>query len=420
MKQNRSVLFLLTDTYPYGQGEVFVGNEFPYLCKSFEKVFVFSNSDEISEYRTIPDNAHVIRLPQAPSKKDKWFALTKIFSIWFWKELWIMVFRYKLFPSLGRIKHLIYYLRRGYAISEFLVDLKEKRYIPSRNLLVYSYWGNELAMAGAILKRGFPEIRFVFRTHRFDLYFNVHPLSYLPFRAFIAKQANGIFPISANGLNYLKEIIPQEFFPKIQLAKLGTQNWSVQNRTEYLEVLNVLSCSNVVPVKRVSLLAQAFALLPGNHKVSWTHFGGGSLEEELKHLVDQLFQGRKNIVVYLKGARPNQEVLEHYKIKPVDLFVNVSISEGLPVSIMEAMSFGVPVLATRAGGTGEIVKHCLNGFLLNVNTSPGEIAKAIEDFAKLPREKKNKLRNSAFQTWKDNFDAEKNYPAFIKMLEEIP
>ena len=37
------------------------------------------------------------------------------------------------------------------------------------------------------------------------------------------------------------------------------------------------------------------------------------------------------------------------------MFINLSSSEGIPVSIMEAQSFGIPVIATNVGGSGEIV-----------------------------------------------------------------
>jgi len=51
---------------------------------------------------------------------------------------------------------------------------------------------------------------------------------------------------------------------------------------------------------------------------------------------------------------PHNDVLNYYASNPVDVFINTSSSEGLPVSIMEAMSFGIPVIATNVGGTG----HC--------------------------------------------------------------
>ncbi|MFR4320263.1 MAG: glycosyltransferase [Blautia massiliensis (ex Durand et al. 2017)] len=45
--------------------------------------------------------------------------------------------------------------------------------------------------------------------------------------------------------------------------------------------------------------------------------------------------------------------------------MNVSSSEGIPVSIMEATSFGIPGIATDAGGTKEIIRDKENGVLLS-------------------------------------------------------
>lgn len=46
----------------------------------------------------------------------------------------------------------------------------------------------------------------------------------------------------------------------------------------------------------------------------------------------------------------NQLVYDFYRNNDVDVFVNLSESEGIPVSIIETISFGVPVVATDVGG----------------------------------------------------------------------
>ena len=48
-------------------------------------------------------------------------------------------------------------------------------------------------------------------------------------------------------------------------------------------------------------------------------------------------------------------MLDYYKNNIIDIFINLSASEGIPVSIMDAISFGIPCIATNVGGTGEIV-----------------------------------------------------------------
>ncbi len=66
--------------------------------------------------------------------------------------------------------------------------------------------------------------------------------------------------------------------------------------------------------------------------------------------------------IVLRGGISNAEVFQFYRDNKVDLFVNASTSEGLPVSIMEAISFGIPSIATNVGG---LVKSLLMVFLVN-------------------------------------------------------
>ena len=63
---------------------------------------------------------------------------------------------------------------------------------------------------------------------------------------------------------------------------------------------------------------------------------------QLKSKVDSF---PDNIQVILKGWVPNKKVIEFYRTNPVNLFLNFSFQEGIPVSIMEAISFGIPILA---------------------------------------------------------------------------
>jgi glycosyltransferase involved in cell wall biosynthesis len=63
----------------------------------------------------------------------------------------------------------------------------------------------------------------------------------------------------------------------------------------------------------------------------------------------------------------------HYAM---DIFLLPSISEGFPLSIMEAMAAGLPVAASRAGGIPEIVRHDETGLLFPAK-SPDAIAEAV-------------------------------------------
>jgi glycosyltransferase involved in cell wall biosynthesis len=86
--------------------------------------------------------------------------------------------------------------------------------------------------------------------------------------------------------------------------------------------------------------------------------------------------------IKLNGFVDNKNLIKFYQSQPVDLFLNVSASEGLPVSIMEALSFGIPVIATDVGGTSELVNEN-NGQLIPANFDINELAYSIECMLKL-------------------------------------
>ncbi len=79
-------------------------------------------------------------------------------------------------------------------------------------------------------------------------------------------------------------------------------------------------------------------------------------------------------VVFL-GDVPQREV--HSYLQQADAFVLNSSYEGLPHVVLEAMAAGVPVIATNAGGTGEVVEHEVTGLLIPID-EPAAMLAAIE------------------------------------------
>ena len=77
------------------------------------------------------------------------------------------------------------------------------------------------------------------------------------------------------------------------------------------------------------------------------------------------------------GNVNNNQVIDFYRTNPPHVFINVSSSEGVPVSIMEAISFGIPIIATDVGGNPEICIENYNGFLLNKDFSNQDLQRMI-------------------------------------------
>ena len=70
-----------------------------------------------------------------------------------------------------------------------------------------------------------------------------------------------------------------------------------------------------------------------------------------EYIEDNISSLPSTISVKIMGRMKNKDIYSLYEKEKPDLFINLSSSEGIPVSIMEAMSFGIPVISTDVGGT---------------------------------------------------------------------
>ncbi|MEP7304806.1 MAG: glycosyltransferase [Acidobacteriota bacterium] len=88
-------------------------------------------------------------------------------------------------------------------------------------------------------------------------------------------------------------------------------------------------------------------------------------------------------IVQMLGYRADVRRL----LPALDLYVNSSISEGISLTILEAMAAGLPVVATSVGGTPEVVVHDVTGLLV-APRSPGAMANAMVELAGSPERRR--------------------------------
>ena len=145
----------------------------------------------------------------------------------------------------------------------------------------------------------------------------------------------------------------------------------------------------------------------------WIHIGSDGDEIEIvKEAVKKL---PSNITVEFKGQLSQEKVFDFYKNNYVDLFINTSKSEGLPVSLMEAISFGIPIMAPNVGGIKEIVTK-ETGILFEPNKEIEQLANYIVE---LNNKKRIFNRDVIRKFWEENYSAEINYRQFLKLIEPI-
>lgn len=403
-----SVICLYTATYPYGLAETFLENEIRYLSKEFDEVYIFPHNASSNSCRAIPANAKVIKIhgSQQPYKsyKSKQELLKNLFSTL--KSLIIE------FIGNQRKAFFIKNIRKWLTISsKGVYDGKRVLQIIGSNKLKkgvhYSAWNNEWALALAHLREKKIINNFIIRSGGYDIYNERHPGNYLPFRKFVYKKADAIYPNSIMGTNYIKDL---EIYPeKIHCAYLGTEDNGL-NPFNSNETIRVVSVSNIIPLKRVNLIIELLTRL--NKKIEWIHFGDGIERSKIEQLAES--KKSEKFSYYLMGRMKNSEVLDYYRNNSIDYFITTSETEGLPISIQEAISFGIPIISTNVGGIKEVVNENF-GVLLNRDFNLEDGVFVIEEFMKRPMDV---MRTNARSHWDNMFNSNKVYSQFATNLKK--
>jgi|GEM_PF-5025348 glycosyltransferase involved in cell wall biosynthesis len=95
-------------------------------------------------------------------------------------------------------------------------------------------------------------------------------------------------------------------------------------------------------------------------------------------------------------------------------YVNSSFSEGLPISVLEALSLGKPVIASNVGGLPEVIEKNYNGLLVNFEDIEGTVSR-IRTFLFEFHENYLDFETNARQSFEDSFSSE----IFLKKLLDI-
>ncbi len=196
-----------------------------------------------------------------------------------------------------------------------------------------------------------------------------------------------------------------------RLSRIGVFNHGIGPFPIEGSAISVMSCSNVIELKRVHLICEALMTITDT-PVRWVHFGDGPLLASLKNTAANL---PGNIKAEFRGRVANHEVITYLMTEPVDIFINVSRHEGVPVSVMEALSFGVPCAATDVGATAEIVDQSV-GHLLSEDVEIVFLAQYIREIRKTSAE--NNLRQNARSRWSELCNAGKNFRELMDILKQ--
>lgn len=406
---NKKNLIFLCSGYPY-TGEYFIDDEMRVAQLHFEHIYVITRKSETKDpKRFLPSNATLIEYKPEVSKFQILVAITMIFRRFFLKEMFFVLRKHSIKHWWSIFKIQIVALAQARALQPLLQRFSVE------NSVFYSYWHDEKTLALALFKHIIPKAKCVARAHRWDIYADFHSVPYLPFKNFIFSKLDKTYSISQNGKDYFEQKYSASQ-GKVAVSRLGRFN----NRTPLFtksntEEIVLCTCSRISYEKRLLLMVDIMAVLAQTMPLKWIHFGDGPMRKKVERYAKTKLKPSQ---VKFKGLVPTNEILDFYATNYVDVFVNVSSSEGIPVSIMEAISAGIPTVATAVGGTPEIVCN-ETGYLLDAVFDPKDAAKVISKYISLPAATQEEKRKSAYSFWKENYEAGKNYSAFVGELKSI-
>lgn len=399
---------ILTNAYPYYPGEQFIEDEIVYWANNPLAKVTLLPAVAAGEPRPIPEGISLNLDMAGDTRAERlWFTLLAMFSAIFRHELGQLrqsrkmgvrtVLRALLHTSkvLGQARRL-----ERYAQANGRIDV------------AYCYW-NETQSYAAVLAKARGSVRkVVSRAHGFDLYEMRRELGYMPLKRQFIRAYDRIYALSRQGRTYLEETYgaPPD---KVGISPLGVPLTDTLSRPSPAGSLHVVSVSFCLPVKRLDRIIEALNLFAHQHEqleIRWTHIGGGPLLDEIRRLAGARLTHIDGVSFEFLGEMPNHAIKKYYLDTPVDVFINTSESEGVPVSIMEAMSAGVPALAPDVGGVSSLVSdEC--GVLLSQCPGIQEIADAIGRVAL--EDGRDALRTNARKVIEARFSSARNYADFV-------
>jgi len=192
--------------------------------------------------------------------------------------------------------------------------------------------------------------------------------------------------------NAVQESISREDFAKHRVEK--RQYYSIEQDEFVIGYVGRLS-----EEKGINYLIEASSLLKDESKTfKILILGDGPKRKDLEEMARS--KGLEKRIIFTGF----QENIEEW-LPALDVFVLPSLTEGTPMALLEAMSMGIPVIATAVGGIPKVVENNVNGFLVD----PGDFQGLYEKIIMLNnnQELRNKMATEGIKTIKEKFNVNK-------------
>ena len=264
--------------------------------------------------------------------------------------------------------------------------------------VIIAHFGTTAVTANMLIQLGLLKGKLFAVFHGYDLSEKQLLKKFLSSYKKLFQQAEACLPVSELWANKLIEMgCPIQ---KVNVLRMGidTSRFAMLGMAgEITQPLRLLSVARLTEKKGLDDAIVAVSLLQQmGITVSYRILGDGPLRGQLARLVEKL---RLEHIVTLHGKASHDEVAEH--LSKTDIFLLPSKTaqngdqEGIPVSLMEAMSRGLICVSTYHSGIPELISHNIDGFLVPEN-APGQLRRQARE--KVERQfQQSKLNNQLAQ-----------------------
>ncbi len=394
----------ITAQTPWGKGETFI----------LEEMLEMKNK-----------KVDFLIIPRNPSKE----VFNKEAKVFLENSIWLPLLNFKILNNFfkeallnaGNLKILvkiIIYSRSLQILAKNLVIFPKAVFIAKiikekKIEHIHSHWGSTTATMAYIVSK-ITNIPWSFTLHRWDIKEN---------NMLMEKIISAEFTrcISEHGEKELLGMIGRKFEEKVHVVYMGVKiPENIMEMEKHENLFKIAIPANLVEKKGHKYLIEACEILVEKRVANFqcTFYGDGPLKIKMKKIIKEKGLGD---YVNLHGIIPHSDLLQLYQNKKVDLVVLPSIItkegelEGIPVALMEAMAYGVPVISTNTGGIPELLSEG-SGIIVN-EKSPEELCEAIRRIMtdeNLYRE----LQANGQKKIREEFSAEKNTTVLLRLFKE--
>lgn len=226
-----------------------------------------------------------------------------------------------------------------------------------------------------------------------------------------------VFIAKAGQLNFLS-YYPQRTTDDTSVIINGIDDLSDKQRQESrsikaneYKVPYRLCCTGTISFRKGQrTIIEALSRLPESlrDQVHVDLLGDGAERASLEQYVAQQNLSRQ---VRFLGKVPNLDV---YKVLAENnIYILMSKNEGLPISIIEAMRAGLPIISTKVSGIPELVDEGVNGFLLNP-----DVEELVDLLQRLPEYDWEQMGQNSRKRFEDEFTFERMEREFCEMYDK--